>query len=129
MLFYFKSFFNEIKDGILNNKSKQDIDNDLLNKFITYFPRDTWNNYNFTIKYKIKETELIITKKPKNSNIKIEYSNNIDILINEAFEIYTSVVRQQSSDMLTSLNVLHFFSSKFNQLLEKNISQDQKNLV
>jgi len=75
LLFYCKSFFAHLRQGIADNKSKADIDKAHLNKFIEYFPKHTWTDKEFSIKYRINDTELIISsgknKKKSNSAIPI----------------------------------------------------------
>ncbi len=51
LLFFFKSFLGEIKNGLEDNKSKREIDTEQVNKFVTFFPKNTWPKEDFFIEY------------------------------------------------------------------------------
>ena len=59
MFFYFKSFFEEIRQAIEDNKSKRLIDKEQLNRFITYFPKESWPNKDFSIRRVLNKHKLI----------------------------------------------------------------------
>ncbi len=123
LLFFFKSFFTEIKQGIEDKKSKRQIDSEQLNKFINFFPKDTWPDNDFVIKYTINDSELSIKKTAGKKNIKFIYSDNIKSLLTEARRLYNKEVEKQSkSEKLSHFNVSIQFSSKFNNLVKEKVS-------
>lgn len=73
LIYFFKGIFREIFRGIMDEKSKTEIDKSLIYKFQEYFPNENWSNKKFIIEYYINDHHIRIYRKEKNK-IKIEYS-------------------------------------------------------
>ncbi len=126
LFFYFKSFFGEIRQAIEDNKSKREIDKEYLNRFITYFPKETWPGKDFSICYSVNETSMQIIKKNGNS-IKFEYSDNIKKLIGQSRILLRNEQEKLSnSKHISPLEVSQNFLDKYNQLLDEKISANSK---
>lgn len=124
LFFFFKSFFGEIRQAIEDNKSKREIDKEHLNRFNTYFPKESWPSDDFSITYKVNQTSMSISRIDSRP-IKFEYSDNIKDLIRKSRKILT----KEQEKAKTSKNIAHFeishnFSKKFNYLLKSEISID-----
>lgn len=81
IFFFFKEFYSEFfEKAIRTNLSKNQLDKELLKKFESIFPRYTWENRTFSLKYQFHEYYVnIYTEKTKSNRakIKIDYSNEI----------------------------------------------------
>jgi AAA15 family ATPase/GTPase len=51
LLYFFKTFFAEIIKSVMDEESKRDLDKRQKDKFINFFPKDSWPQGNFTIVY------------------------------------------------------------------------------
>jgi len=116
LLFYFKSFFETAKEGIIDNKTKTEIDKHYLNVFKNYFPKYTWANSSFNIEY-VNNNTYISLNYVKNKSLKIDYSTNIKSLLSNARKI----LKEEQSGQL-SYFVSNRFSDTFNKLVEQYIS-------
>lgn len=65
LFYFFKSFAEKFKYGILNNISLQEIESDFLNSFCSIFSFDSQSQNKFEIKYTYGDYFVIITKKTK----------------------------------------------------------------
>ncbi len=86
LLFYFKSFLGEIRQYIPAERFEEKIEMEYINRFISYFPTESWPAGHFKIEYRLgNDTFLsIFSKKQKNKYpVKFEYSNNIKKLIRQ----------------------------------------------
>ncbi len=116
LLFYFKSFFNVIKNGIVNKKNKREIDREQINQFIRYFPKETWSKNGFSIEYIVGKTSMKIHKNDK--PLKFEYSENIKKIIKNAQKIL--IAEKQKS--INKNNSSNFFAKNFDELINNEIS-------
>ncbi len=121
LIFYFKSFILEIRKGIENKENKREIDRNHINRFINYFPKETWPKNNFSIEYIIGETKMKIYKNDK--PIKFEYSDNLKKLIKDAKKI----LKKEEERIINKKGVSNFeitinYTKKFNQLVKTDIS-------
>ncbi len=127
LLYYFKSFYARIKLGILDNKTKKQIDKEHRDTFITYFPKDTWSDDEFEINYQINETKFIIKKSVGEKIIKFEYSDNVKRLINESRKLYKQIAKKQKElKRPLQLIISVEFSEEFDNLIKKHISTVSK---
>lgn len=122
LFYYFKSYFKELKEGIENNKSEQDIEKAYLNLFVKYFPIETWPNNSFLIEYFIGK-EFISINKEYNKILNINLSNNIKSLFNKAKVIYgEEFEKNKIIDRGFIKYSPQIFVNKFDELIEAEIS-------
>ncbi len=122
LLFYFKSFLGEIKNGVADNKKKREIDKEQINRFITFFPKDTWPKENFKIEYRIKDT--IISFQKINNKTSFDYTDNVKDIIKEGRRILEKErEKQKKSNKLHDFEITMEFTSKFNKLISNEISE------
>lgn len=91
LLYFFKSISNEFVNGIQAQKTKRELDKQLLLKFEEYFPRYTWEGSAFTINYRIDDTEVSIngTKGSKGkTKINLKYSEELVRFFNNKKKLY-----------------------------------------
>ncbi|MGB1206346.1 MAG: AAA family ATPase [Chitinophagales bacterium] len=75
LLFYFKDFFYELVDDLINRLSKREINDKYMARFKEYFPTTAWPKNHFEIHYFKGNVKLSIYRK-KIRSIKFEYSEN-----------------------------------------------------
>lgn len=122
LIYYFKSFFTIIKNGIENDRPKRDIDNEQINKFYNYFPKDSWSNDTFSIKYIISNVEITIERTNVNS-VKLNWNDNLKKLFNCARQIYkTEKNLIQSTKNYGNFEFSKNFNNKFNELIKQELS-------
>ncbi len=121
LIFYFKSFIFEIRRGVENKENKREIDRHHINKFINYFPKETWPKGSFSIKYIIGKTTMKIQKDDK--LIKFEYSDNLKDIIKNARQI----LKNEEEKVLNKKGISNFeitlnYTNKFAQLVKTEVS-------
>ncbi len=122
LFYYFKSFFAEIRKGVENKSSKRVIDTEHLNKFMTYFPKESWSEEDFSIKYQINQTYMSINRS-NGKTVKFEYSDSIKKLISAARRILNKEkAKLKSTKSLHGFELTHNYNQKFNELLKSEIS-------
>lgn len=122
LIYFFKSFFGEIRKGIENENSKREIDTEHINKFYNYFPKESWSDEDFSIKYFVHNTSLSIQSN-NGKNIKFEYSNDIKNII----KLARNILKKEKERLKSTKSIAHFelslnFNQKFNELLKTEIT-------
>ena len=121
LLFYFKSFIGEIKSGIQDNKSKREIDREQINKFIAFFPKDTWPDGDFSIEYRINNVVFSFNKTKNKATF--EYSDELKKIIDKGRKILKKEKEvHQRNNKIHDLP-LRVFSKKFDELVSQEISE------
>ncbi len=118
LLFYFKSFIGEIEKAIQDKKTKREIDRDLINRFIAFFPKDTWPLNSFLIIYTAGNTSMKIYR-IKNKPLKIEYSEDIIDLFKKAKQYFD----KESTKKISHVSLLNEFPFVFDSLAKKEINE------
>ncbi len=122
LFYYFKSFFSEIRKGIENESSKRDIDTEHLSKFMTYFPKESWPDEDFSIEYYINKTFMSV-KRINGKTVKFEYSDDIKNIIRTSRNILKKEKEKlKSTKSIRNFELSHNYSQKFNELLKTEIS-------
>ncbi len=95
LLFYFKNFHKEIISTIGNNSTKRDFDSNCTKRFATYFPKDSWGNDDFFIRYEIDKVFIEIKGGSKNK-ITLTYSDLYNEEILSLRKIFRQIVKDSS---------------------------------
>lgn len=119
LLYFFKSFFNEILRSIDSDESKRELDKKQKEKFITYFPKDSWPKGNFTITYSLENTTIKIEK--TNNQLNFDYSDNLKKLITKIRKTSLDEKRRISEDPKRSL---YSFKRELEEKLENCFKQE-----
>ena len=97
LLYFFKSFWNEIYSYVFISKSNINLNDFIIDKFKKFFPPETYSENDFYLKYILNENYIeIIRKKEK---IELSYSEKYQ-------------------------NFLHFFQEKYKNPKEKFLSEN-----
>ncbi|GAK53068.1 hypothetical protein U14_04327 [Candidatus Moduliflexus flocculans] len=75
LLFYFKNFIWDIFTSLENEQTKQDFDHRFIEKFIEYFPSESWGNGNFSIRYEIRGKFIEINYEGSKPKLRLNYSD------------------------------------------------------
>lgn len=98
LLYFFKEFVNSTFLGSVQNfQTKALLQKKAIFDFEQYFPKYTWSGQEFTIIYKINDSEVSLTKE-KGSSLKLDYSKNLASLHLELKKHYKKEVENKSSD-------------------------------
>ncbi len=123
LFYFFKSFFIEIRKSTESGSNKREIDTDHLNRFINYFPRETWPEKDFFIYYYINNTKMSISR-GNGKKIKFEYSENLKNILRLSRNILKKEKeRIKNSKSISGFELSHNFSKKFNSLIKNEISE------
>lgn len=119
LFYFFKTFFHEILRSIESNESKRDLDKKQKEKFITYFPKDSWPKGDFKIIYSIDHTTINIEK--VENKLIFSYSDNLKKVISKARKISIDEKRRISKEPKRSSYV---FKRELNEKLENIFRQE-----
>ena len=101
LLYFFKSFFNETRRNIIAEDSESELDNKQIEKFITFFPKETWPQDNFRIVYSLDSIEITVEK--IKDQLKIYYSENLKVAIRGIKKIYSEEKKKVTVENSTRL--------------------------
>ena len=73
--YFFRDFFKELRKNVEEEESEQELDNVQKEKFIKFFPKDTWSEGDFDITY--FANDIWISLKQVTNQIKLDYSENL----------------------------------------------------
>ncbi len=62
LLYFFKSFISEIYQSVENEENKRELDNRQKERFINYFPKESWPKATFRIKYELNESFILVER-------------------------------------------------------------------
>ncbi len=122
LIYFFRSFFDKIEQGIIDGKSKRDIDRAHINLFIKYFPKDSWPESLFSINYQIGRATFLIKKEKNKKNIIFKYSTDVKNLITKFRQYYKKALEQRKNASPSHVRKLHILNDKYHELLKKYIS-------
>lgn len=74
LLYFFKGLLDDIRNGVIENKGKSEIDLKIREKFENYFPPNSWSSDKFYLMYKIDNESIEIENSKK---LKINYSEKL----------------------------------------------------
>jgi predicted ATPase len=60
LIYFFRQSFEDIFDGLTENKKQKDIEEEIIKRFKKYFPVDSWSKGKFSIKYVTSNEHTII---------------------------------------------------------------------
>lgn len=119
LLYFFKNFFTEILRSIDSDESKRELDKKQKEKFITYFPKDSWPKGNFKITYTLETTTITIEK--VNNQLIFGYSDNLKKVITKIRKLSLDEKKRISEDPKRSS---FSFKRELNEKLEKCFKQE-----
>lgn len=122
LTYFFKNFFSEIFKSLDKEESKRELDNRQKEKFITYFPKESWPKDAFRIEYRINNTYLSVDKGANNA-LNFRYSDNLKKIINKNRKFLQEERKKIEQDPKSSIYKVSTVSrSKFYECLANEIS-------
>jgi len=101
LLYLFKGMSGNFVNGIRGNKSKRELDSEILSDFENRFPRYSWDGSDFSIDYILDEIQISITGQ-KNSRgktlLKINYSKSLTSLFNSKKKLYVKKLAEANEE-------------------------------
>jgi len=119
LVFYFKSFTNVIRDGILNKGTKTEIQKKHLTQFINYFPKSTWPKDDFSIEYKVGNIWMKISK---GKSLVFKYSKTLESTIRKAKKLLDEQEIKLTSEAKYDSKFIHDFYAVFDDLIKSDVS-------
>ncbi len=119
LLYFFKSFFSEALRSVDSEESKRELDKKQKEKFITFFPRESWPKGNFKITYTLEKTTITIER--LSNQVNFDYSDNLKKVIARVRKIYADEKKRISDDPKRSS---YSFKRQLNEKLENLFKQE-----
>ncbi|SFO28380.1 Predicted ATPase [Chitinophaga sp. YR627] len=94
--YFFRSFFHELERNIIIGKSKRELDRRHREKFITFFPKETWPNGNFKVSYSVNGFNISLEH--LNNQIKFDYSENLKKAISRIRKVYADEIEKLAEE-------------------------------
>lgn len=121
LLYFFKSFLNEIYKSIDLHETKREVDTKQKEIFINFFPRESWPKNNFTITYNLHDLTIIVSK--NKTGLSFTYSENLKKIIGKGRKILQDEEKKLIEDpKLSSFSLKRKSREKFNNCLREDIS-------
>ena len=86
LMYFFKIFISEILKSIESGETKRELDNKQKEKFINYFPRESWPKGSFRIKYFVNDSWLSVERKTSKPLV-FQYSDDLKKMLNKGRKI------------------------------------------
>lgn len=123
LLYFFKSFFSEILRSIDSEESKRELDKKQKEKFITFFPKDSWPKGNFKITYTLEKTTITIEK--VSNQLNFDYSDNLKKVITKVRKVFLDEKKRISEDpKRTSFSFKRELNEKLEACFKQEISSE-----
>lgn len=103
LIYFFKNFFPEVLKCVEAGESRIQFDTRQKDRFVTYFPKESWPKGSFSIKYQIGKSFINIDRRGRSSSIKVTYSKEIKDFFRESQLLFRDlfVKINQGSTLLT----------------------------
>jgi len=119
LLYFFKTFFADTLRSIDSEESKRELDKKQKEKFMTFFPKESWPKGNFKITYTLENT--IITIEKVNTQLNFDYSDNLKKVIQKIRKQYIDEKKRISDDPKRST---YSYKRQLNEKLESIFKQE-----
>ncbi len=94
--YFFKNFISEIFKSIDKGESKRQLDKRQLEKFHTYFPKESWPKGSFRIEYRMNESVITIHRKRK--SLFFDYSDDLKEIFSKGKQFYKEEQKNVKDD-------------------------------
>src|SRR5690625_245715 len=98
LLYFFKSFPNQIVKSILDELDESELEQKEKNDFVKYFPEETWPASSFKIQYHLDKSWILI-KRAKGKQLQINYSAQFKEAISYGRKIYDEERRKTEEEI------------------------------
>jgi len=86
LLYFFKNHLPDFVRSVISDESKQEFDKAQVEKFVTFFPKESWPKDSFSITYSLDDIQIVIKK--VGNQAKINYSDNLSKLLTRCRKVY-----------------------------------------
>ncbi len=125
LIYFFRKVFEDIFDGLAEDKNHKEIDKEILEHFKIYFPVESWSKGNFFIKYETGDEYKVFKNEKKNlsnvGHISIERKTKDDIKVN-----YPKLINHIS---LSQKSISEYFQTEEGKKLVLTVKQQPKVLA
>src|SRR5690625_417788 len=122
LLYFFKSFPNQIVKSILDELDESELEQNGKNDFVKYFPEETWPDSSFKIQYHLDKSWIVI-KRAKGKQLQINYSTEFIKAISYGRKIYDKERRKTEEEIgRPAQRIDKIVSSKFYEYIKQQIS-------
>ncbi|MBW8688223.1 AAA family ATPase [Chitinophaga rhizophila] len=118
--FFFTSFFQELIGTILKGEDLDLLKDIQEEKFLTFFPRDTWPSDNFKITYSIGEVHFAINK--TDNQLQFTYSDYVQAAISKVKAAY-----EEEADKLNRISKNNTDAERIKELINQHIHESLSN--
>lgn len=96
LIYFCKNILNDLTTSILEKKDLKTFKKEQIANFIKFFPKESWCNGEFNIKYKLNDIEIILNK-DKSDKFKLDFSNNLKRIINKTRIYLDKILKEENS--------------------------------
>lgn len=128
LIYFFKSIFYEVFNGVSEEETKVEIDKKIIAKFEDYFPPEAWVDCNFRVIYKTEDYEISV-EKVKKDKLTLTYSDSLKSLISSYRKTFKN---RKDSESDHSINYYRFriqaqerFEAKIREIFGERASNAQ----
>ncbi|MCD9189301.1 MAG: ATP-binding protein [Pyrinomonadaceae bacterium] len=123
LIYFFRKIFEDIFDGLIDNKNLKEINEIIEKRFKNYFPVDTWTKANFKIEYKLGDRNKFLVDDRlvydnSNKSIIVEGNKNGRLTIN-----YKEIIRGLEFFQRTFIEA--FKKERFHEFMQPQPSDDE----
>jgi len=101
LIYFFKNFTSEILKSVENGESKRELDSRQIDKFNTYFPKESWPKDDFRIEYKLNNS-IIVIKSKDSKTLNFQYSDDFKNLLIKGRKFYKEEQKKVELEFKTS---------------------------
>lgn len=123
LLYFFKNFISELFSSIDKGENKRQLDKRQIEKFLLYFPKESWPRGSFNIEYCINNSTVYIKRKG-NDPMHFGYSNDLVKIINKGRFYYREEQKKMEIEHKTNpYKINRIARNKLNDCISRNISE------
>lgn len=95
LIYFCKNILNDLTTSILEKKGLTTFKKEQIANFIKFFPKESWCNGEFNIKYKLNDIEIILSK-DKSDKFKLDFSDNLKRIINKTRVYFDKILKEEN---------------------------------
>lgn len=96
LIYFCKNILNDLTTSILEKKDLKTFKKEQIANFIKFFPKESWCNGEFNIKYKLNDIGIILIK-DKSDRFKLDFSDNLKRIINKTRAYFDKILKEENS--------------------------------
>lgn len=96
LIYFCKNILNDLTTSIFEKKDLKTFKKEQIANFIKFFPKESWSNGEFNIKYRLNDIEIILSK-DKSDKFKLDFSDNLKRIINKTRVYLNKTLKEENS--------------------------------